>query len=125
MSDRWDSVKMITGDHAITAQAIARRMGINKNGSVLAFTGAELAQMDNQELANVVQGCRRIRPCCTGTELRLVEALQSKGRDSRDDRDGVNDALPSNKQIWHHGGATGTEVTRQRDMLLTDDNLPR
>jgi magnesium-transporting ATPase (P-type) len=39
-------VKMIIGDHAITAQAIARRMGINKNGAVLAFTGAELAHMD-------------------------------------------------------------------------------
>jgi Ca2+-transporting ATPase len=37
---------MIIGDHAITAQAIARRMGINKNGAVLALTGAELAHMD-------------------------------------------------------------------------------
>ena len=43
-------VKMITGDHAVTAQAIARRMGMGKNGSVLAFTGAELSKMDKTEL---------------------------------------------------------------------------
>ena len=46
---------MIIGDPAITVQAIARRIGMNKNGVLLAFTGAQLAERDNQELAAVVE----------------------------------------------------------------------
>ena len=48
-------VKMIIGDPAITVQAIARRIGMNKNGVLLAFTGAQLAERDNQELGAVVE----------------------------------------------------------------------
>jgi Ca2+-transporting ATPase len=118
-------VKMITGDHAITAQAIARRMGINKNGSVLAFTGAELAQMDSQELANVVQEGVVFARVAPEQKLRLVEALQSKGEIVAMTGDGVNDA-PALKQadIGIAMGGAGTEVAKEAaDMLLTDDNF--
>lgn len=67
-------VKMITGDHAVTAQAIARRMGINKNGSVLAFTGADLAQMNPAELAQVAEEGVVFARVAPEQKLRLVES---------------------------------------------------
>ncbi|MBW4565753.1 MAG: HAD-IC family P-type ATPase [Mojavia pulchra JT2-VF2] len=118
-------VKMITGDHAITAQAIARRMGINKNGSVLAFTGAELAQMEPAELAQVAQEGVVFARVAPEQKLRLVEALQSKGEVVAMTGDGVNDA-PALKQadIGIAMGGAGTEVAKEAaDMLLTDDNF--
>jgi Ca2+-transporting ATPase len=118
-------VKMITGDHAVTAQAIARRMGIHKNGSVLAFTGAELAQMDQQELAQVAEEGVVFARVAPEQKLRLVEALQSKGEIVAMTGDGVNDA-PALKQadIGIAMGGAGTEVAKEAaDMLLTDDNF--
>ncbi|ARV58183.1 carbonate dehydratase [Nostocales cyanobacterium HT-58-2] len=118
-------VKMITGDHAITAQAIARRMGINKNGAVLAFSGAELAHMDKEELANVVEDGVVFARVAPEQKLRLVEALQSKGEIVAMTGDGVNDA-PALKQadIGIAMGQAGTEVAKEAaDMLLTDDNF--
>ncbi|MBD2778852.1 cation-translocating P-type ATPase [Iningainema tapete] len=118
-------VKMITGDHAVTAQAIARRMGIHKNGSILAFTGAELAQMDKAELAQVAQEGVVFARVAPEQKLRLVEALQSKGEIVAMTGDGVNDA-PALKQadIGIAMGGAGTEVAKEAaDMLLTDDNF--
>jgi len=118
-------VKMITGDHAVTAQAIARRMGINKNGSVLAFTGTELAKMDKTELAQVAQEGVVFARVAPEQKLRLVEALQSKGEVVAMTGDGVNDA-PALKQadIGIAMGGSGTEVAKEAaDMLLTDDNF--
>lgn len=118
-------VKMITGDHAVTAQAIATRMGINKNGSVLAFSGAELAKMDYQELAQVAEDGVVFARVAPEQKLRLVEALQSKGEIVAMTGDGVNDA-PALKQadIGIAMGMAGTEVAKEAaDMLLTDDNF--
>lgn len=118
-------VKMITGDHAITATAIARRMGMNKNGAVLAFTGAELAAMDKQELAQVVEDGVVFARVAPEQKLRIVEALQSKGEIVAMTGDGVNDA-PALKQadIGIAMGGAGTEVAKEAaDMLLTDDNF--
>ncbi|BCL36173.1 cation-translocating P-type ATPase [Nostoc sp. MS1] len=118
-------VKMITGDHAVTAQAIARRMGINKNGSVLAFTGTELAKMDKAELAQVAEEGVVFARVAPEQKLRLVEALQSKGEVVAMTGDGVNDA-PALKQadIGIAMGGAGTEVAKEAaDMLLTDDNF--
>lgn len=118
-------VKMITGDHAITAQAIARRMGMHKNGSVLAFTGAELAEMDKDELAAVVEDGVVFARVAPEQKLRIVEALQSKGEIVAMTGDGVNDA-PALKQadIGIAMGGAGTEVAKEAaDMLLTDDNF--
>jgi cation-transporting P-type ATPase F len=123
--DAGIQVKMITGDHAVTAQAIATRMGINKKGTVLAFTGAELAQMDNRELAQVASDGVVFARVAPEQKLRLVEALQSKGEIVAMTGDGVNDA-PALKQadIGIAMGIAGTEVAKEAaDMLLTDDNF--
>ncbi|GAB4177348.1 MAG: cation-transporting P-type ATPase [Coleofasciculaceae cyanobacterium] len=118
-------VKMITGDHAVTARAIASRMGLNKNGEVLAFTGQELAQMDKQELATAVEDGVVFARVAPEQKLRLVEALQSKGEIVAMTGDGVNDA-PALKQadIGIAMGQAGTEVAKEAaDMILTDDNF--
>jgi len=70
-------VKMITGDHALTAGAIARMMELNQTDEVLAFTGQELSRMNSQELACCRSRCGfcRVAP---EQKLRLVEALQPR-----------------------------------------------
>jgi cation-transporting P-type ATPase F len=118
-------VKMITGDHAVTAAAIASRMGFNKNGEVLAFTGSELAQMSQQELSTAVEDGVVFARVAPEQKLRLVEALQSKGEVVAMTGDGVNDA-PALKQadIGIAMGGAGTEVAKEAaDMILTDDNF--
>ncbi|MBW4512201.1 MAG: cation-transporting P-type ATPase [Scytonematopsis contorta HA4267-MV1] len=118
-------VKMITGDHAVTARAIAQNMGFNKNAEVIAFTGEQLAQMDKQELANSVENGVVFARVAPEQKLRIVEALQSKGEIVAMTGDGVNDA-PALKQadIGIAMGGAGTEVAKEAsDMILTDDNF--
>ncbi|MBW4560566.1 MAG: cation-transporting P-type ATPase [Mojavia pulchra JT2-VF2] len=118
-------VKMITGDHAVTAAAIASRMGFNKNREVLAFTGSELAQMEQQELATAIEDGVVFARVAPEQKLRIVEALQSKGEVVAMTGDGVNDA-PALKQadIGIAMGGAGTEVAKEAaDMILTDDNF--
>lgn len=118
-------VKMITGDHAVTAQAIAKRMGFNQNGEVIAFTGQQLAQMDNQQLKTAVEDGVVFARVAPEQKLRIVEALQSKGEIVAMTGDGVNDA-PALKQadIGIAMGGAGTEVAKEAsDMILTDDNF--
>jgi len=118
-------VKMITGGHAVTAQAIARSMGFNKNGEVLAFTGSQLAQMGKSELATAIEDGVVFARVAPEQKLRIVEALQSRGEVVAMTGDGVNDA-PALKQadIGIAMGGAGTEVAKEAsDMILTDDNF--
>ncbi len=146
------SVKMITGDHVLTARAIAKQIGLFKDGSgdEKAMTGeelealcdADLVEMDGEkitakpgivplkalcdadlvEMADVVNVFARVTP---DQKLRLVESLQTKNNVVAMTGDGVNDA-PALKQanIGIAMGVGGTEVAKEAsDMVLTDDNF--
>ncbi|WAL59485.1 cation-transporting P-type ATPase [Thermocoleostomius sinensis] len=118
-------VKMITGDHVSTARAIAERMGLEKQGQVLAFSGQDLAQMDDRNLAQAIEDGVVFARVAPAQKLRLVEALQSKGEIVAMTGDGVNDA-PALKQadIGVAMGGAGTDVAKEAaDMLLTNDNF--
>jgi len=118
-------VKMITGDHALTAAAIARQMGLSQDEKPLVFTGKQLAEMDDQALADAVETSNVFARVAPEQKLRLVKALQSKGEIVAMTGDGVNDA-PALKQadIGIAMGITGTEVAKETtDMILTDDNF--
>ncbi|MEE3718891.1 cation-transporting P-type ATPase [Tumidithrix elongata RA019] len=118
-------VKMITGDHALTAAAIARQMGFSQDEKPLVFTGKQLSQMDDRELADAVEKSNVFARIAPEQKLRLVTALQSKGEIVAMTGDGVNDAPALKKaDIGIAMGITGTEVAKEAaDMILTDDNF--
>lgn len=115
------AVKMITGDHAVTAKAIAADLGIE--GRVV--TGDELEAMTDEQLAAAIDGigvCARVSP---EHKVRVVKALQANGHVVAMTGDGVNDAAAlRNADIGVAMGITGTEVTKEAgDMVLADDNF--
>ncbi|WP_375471568.1 cation-transporting P-type ATPase [uncultured Nostoc sp.] len=117
-------VKMITGDHALTAAAIARQMGICSTEEQV-FTGQQLAQMDEKEFAQAAEQGMVFARVAPEQKLHLVKALQSQGEIVAMTGDGVNDA-PALKQadIGVAMGIAGAEVAKESaDMLLTDDNF--
>ncbi|MFB2977217.1 cation-transporting P-type ATPase [Microseira sp. BLCC-F43] len=118
-------VKMITGDHIATARAIAQRIGLQKDGQVLAFSGQELEQMDGGELTQAAQTGVVFARVSPAQKLRLVTALQSQGEIVAMTGDGVNDAAALKQaDIGIAMGKTGTDVAKEAaDMLLTDDNF--
>jgi cation-transporting P-type ATPase F len=118
-------VKMITGDHVLTATAIARMMKLSQRSDVQSFTGQELSRMNKQELAAAAASGVVFARVAPEQKLRLVEALQSQGEIVAMTGDGVNDA-PALKQadLGIAMGITGTEVAKEAaDMILTDDNF--
>jgi Ca2+-transporting ATPase len=115
---------MITGDHALTAEAIATDLGILQPGQK-AITGAEIEKMDDAALANALKQTSAFARVSPEHKLRLVKTLQAQGEVAAMTGDGVNDA-PALKQadIGVAMGITGTEVSKgAADMVLTDDNF--
>jgi len=114
-------VRMITGDHAVTAAAIARELGID--GKVI--TGAEFGAMGDDEALNTIDDIGVIARVTPEHKVRLVDLLKGKGQIVAMTGDGVNDAPALKKaDIGIAMGITGTEVTKEAAvMILTDDNF--
>ena len=114
-------VRMITGDHAVTASAIARQLGID--GRVI--TGADFGAMSDDEALGGIDDIGVIARMTPEHKVRLVDLLKRQGRIVAMTGDGVNDA-PALKRadIGIAMGITGTEVTKEAAvMVLTDDNF--
>ena len=123
-------VKMITGDHAKTADAIARKLNLRQTYGagedlIPVITGNQLSDISDEALTQTIERTLVFARVAPEQKLRLVEALQERRQVVAMTGDGVNDA-PALKQadIGIAMGVTGTEVAKEAaDMLLTDDNF--
>ena len=122
------AVKMITGDHIVTARAIARQIGLDGQPAAdlpIAINGSELDQVSDDRLASIAEQTAVFARVTPEQKLRLVRALQARGHIVAMTGDGVNDA-PALKQadIGIAMGIGGTDVAKgAADMVLTDDNF--
>lgn len=115
---------MITGDHKITASAIAKRIGIMEDGDI-AVTGPELDEMSQDELMGKLEKISLYARVSPSNKIRIVKAWQSLGHIVAMTGDGVNDA-PALKSadVGVAMGITGTDVSKDAaSMILTDDNF--
>lgn len=115
---------MITGDHKVTATAIARQIGIYRDGDV-AVTGQELSNMSDDELDSKLAHISVYARVSPSDKIRIVDAWQRKGKVVAMTGDGVNDAPALKKaDIGVAMGITGTEVSKDASaMILSDDNF--
>ena len=119
------TVKMITGDHALTAAAIGKQIGLCQEDCGNVITGSELSGLSDEELIEKADKTNVFARVAPEQKLRLVEALQARGHIVAMTGDGVNDA-PALKQanVGVAMGITGTDVSKEAaDMILTDDNF--
>ncbi len=114
-------VRMITGDHAVTAKAIGDQLGIDGR----AVTGAEFAALDDDDLVEAIDDIGVIARVTPQDKVRLVDILKRKGEIVAMTGDGVNDAPALKKaDVGIAMGITGTEVSKEAAvMVLTDDNF--
>jgi Ca2+-transporting ATPase len=122
-ADAGIRVVMITGDHPRTAEAVARELGILRQGRIV--TGAELEAMSDEALERDVEAIDVYARTSPAHKLRVVTAWQKRGHIAAMTGDGVNDAPALKKaDIGIAMGISGTDVTREAAaMTLTDDNF--